>query len=68
MIIESFEAVDGTVDPERDIEVINMELILADMAQVEKRLAKCLKDQKTYGEEIDILNKVVFNLSITYLP
>jgi ribosome-binding ATPase len=50
--------VDGSVDPERDIEVINMELILADMAQIEKRIAKCMKDQKTFGEEIEILNKV----------
>jgi ribosome-binding ATPase len=47
------------VDPERDIEVINMELILADMAQVEKRIAKCMKDQKTFGEELQILNKVI---------
>lgn len=36
-----------------------MELILADMAQVEKRLAKCTKDQKTFADEIEILNKVV---------
>jgi ribosome-binding ATPase len=26
--------VDGSVDPERDMDVINLELILADMAQV----------------------------------
>jgi ribosome-binding ATPase len=32
--------VDGTVDPIRDIEVINLELILADLAQIEKRLEK----------------------------
>jgi ribosome-binding ATPase YchF (GTP1/OBG family) len=32
--------VDGTVDPVRDIEVINLELILADIAQIEKRLEK----------------------------
>jgi ribosome-binding ATPase YchF (GTP1/OBG family) len=32
--------VDGTVDPLRDIEVINLELIFADLAQVEKRLEK----------------------------
>lgn len=51
--------VDGSVDPERDIEVINMELILADMAQIEKRIVKCMKDQKTFGEEIEILNKVM---------
>lgn len=32
--------VDGTVDPLRDVEVINLELILADIAQIEKRLEK----------------------------
>ena len=35
--------VDGTVDPTRDIEVINLELILADIAQIEKRLEKVNK-------------------------
>lgn len=34
--------VDGTVDPIRDIEVINLELILADLAQIEKRLEKVI--------------------------
>ena len=34
--------VDGTVDPLRDIDVINLELILADIAQIEKRLEKVL--------------------------
>ena len=37
--------VDGTVDPIRDIEVINLELILADLEQVEKRIDKCKKDR-----------------------
>ena len=32
--------VDGTVDPLRDCEVINLELILADLQQIEKRLDK----------------------------
>lgn len=32
--------VDGNVDPIRDIEVIALELILADLAQIEKRLEK----------------------------
>jgi GTP-binding protein YchF len=32
--------VDGSVDPLRDIDVINLELILADLAQVEKRLER----------------------------
>jgi ribosome-binding ATPase YchF (GTP1/OBG family) len=32
--------VDGNVDPLRDIDVINLELILADLVQVEKRLER----------------------------
>jgi ribosome-binding ATPase YchF (GTP1/OBG family) len=32
--------VDGNVNPSRDIDVINLELILADMAQIEKRLER----------------------------
>lgn len=38
--------VDGTVDPVRDIEVINMELILADMSTLEKRVSNLQKDVK----------------------
>ena len=32
--------VEGEIDPERDIEIVNLELILADLATVEKRLEK----------------------------
>lgn len=32
--------VDGTVDPLRDVEIISLELILADLAQIEKKLEK----------------------------
>lgn len=38
--------VSGTVDPVRDIEVINMELILADMETVTKRRERVSKDVK----------------------
>jgi len=39
--------VDGSVDPLRDLEVISMELILADMDTVEKRLAKARSQAKS---------------------
>jgi len=39
--------VDGEVNPERDRETINLELIFADLATVEKRLAKVQKELKT---------------------
>ena len=38
--------VDGSVDPVRDAELINLELALADLAQVEKRLQKVKKERK----------------------
>ena len=50
--------VDGSVDPLRDVEVISLELILADLAQVEARLAKAKKDRKTPQDELSALEKV----------
>ena len=50
--------VDGSVDPLRDIEVISLELVLADVEQVEKRLMKAKKDKKTPQEEVSALTKI----------
>ena len=53
--------VDGSIDPIRDIETINLELIFADMETIEKRLdraRKLLKADKKYQFEIDTLEKV----------
>ena len=53
--------VDGSIDPIRDIETINLELIFADMETIEKRLdraRKMLKADKKYQFEIDTLEKV----------
>ena len=47
--------VDGSVDPLRDIETINLELVFADLETVNKRLErakKLLKGDKTYKAEI----------------
>ena len=52
----------GSVDPMRDIEIINIELTLADMAQAEKRLERARKDVRTKKEaqfEVDALEKIV---------
>lgn len=43
--------VDTTVDPVRDMEVINMELQLKDLETVESRLAKTLKAAQTGGDK-----------------
>ncbi len=53
--------VDGNINPIRDIETINLELIFADLETIEKRLervAKMLKADKKYQFEIDTLQKV----------
>lgn len=57
--------VDGNVDPIRDIETINLELIFADIETVNKRLDKArknLKADKKYQQEIDLLEKIKENL------
>ena len=53
--------VDGSVDPIRDIDTINLELIFADIETVNKRLDKAkknLKADKKYQFEIDLLEKI----------
>ena len=57
--------VDGKIDPIRDIETINLELIFADIETVDKRLEKAvkmLKSDKKYQAEIDLLKKIKQNL------
>lgn len=59
--------VDGSVDPIRDIETINLELILADIETVEKRLAKV--DKLVHGgdttaiKEKELLDKIYATLT-----
>lgn len=53
--------VDGSVEPVRDMETINFELIFADLETIEKRLEKAkkmLKSDKKYQFEIDTFEKV----------
>ncbi len=54
--------VEGSVDPVRDVEVINLELILADMEQVDRRLGRLAKQAKSGDKdakaEIAVLEKV----------
>jgi len=50
--------VDGSVDPIRDAELINLELALADLAQVESRLQRVKKDKKADPAESRALEKV----------
>ncbi len=57
--------VDGSVNPIRDIETINYELIFADIETIEKRIDKAkkmLKADKKYQLEVDLLEKVKVEL------
>lgn len=53
--------VDGSVNPIRDIETINLELVFTDLETVEKRLdraKKLIKSDKKYQEEIEVWEKI----------
>ena len=53
--------VDGSIDPIRDIETINLELIFADIETLNKRIdsvKKKLKADKKCQEELDVLEKI----------
>ncbi len=53
--------VDGSIDPVRDIETINLELIFADLETVEKRLEKAVKlarADKKNQIAVDALNRI----------
>lgn len=57
--------VDGSIDPIRDVETINLELIFADIEAVDKRLEKAIKmarADKKHQVEVDALNKIKENL------
>ena len=57
--------VDGSINPIRDIETINLELIFADIETVDKRLDKAkkmLKADKKYQIEIELLERIKQNL------
>lgn len=53
--------VDGSIDPLRDIETINLELIFSDLEIMERRIAKVTKTarmDKEAAKELDFLQKV----------
>ncbi|MGL5510109.1 MAG: redox-regulated ATPase YchF, partial [Microcoleaceae cyanobacterium] len=52
----------GSVDPVRDIEIINLELTLADLSQVEKKIDRTRKQAKNNKEaqaELEVLEKLL---------
>ena len=57
--------VDGSVDPLRDIETINLELIFADLEVIERRMAKvgrAAKMDKSAGKEYALLERIKAHL------
>lgn len=53
--------VDGNVDPLRDIETINLELIFSDVEILERRIAKTSKgarNDKALAKELELLNRL----------
>src|SRR3984893_12170565 len=59
---DSIVHVDGTIDPRRDMETIQIELALADLATVERRRERVQKTAKsgdqTAREELEVLDKL----------
>lgn len=59
---ENITHVDGKVNPVSDIQTINLELILADLDSVEKRIDRTKKNMKggnkTYAQEVELLERV----------
>ena len=57
--------VEGSIDPLRDMETINLELIFSDMEVLERRIdrtAKALKGDKSLQSELDFLRRVMAEL------
>ncbi|HBL83636.1 MAG: redox-regulated ATPase YchF [Clostridiales bacterium GWF2_38_85] len=58
--------VDVGIDPERDVEVINMELILSDIELLQRRhdrLTKQLKGDKTVTDEVELIEYLIEELN-----
>ncbi len=58
---ENVVHVEGSVDPLRDIETINLELILSDLEIIQRRIQKTqklLKGDKSLQSELNILSKI----------
>ena len=57
--------VEGSIDPQRDIETINLELIMSDMELLERRIErskKLAKGDKKYNAEIEVFQRLYDHL------
>ena len=58
---ENITHVDGSVDPIRDIETINLELIFSDLEMMERRIdrtKKAMKGDKSLAKELELLERI----------
>ena len=58
--------VEGSTDPKRDIDIIDLELIMADMEMVERRIDKALKaakGDKKFMHEADVFKELLEHLN-----
>ena len=59
--------VEGTTDPLRDIDIINLELVMADIEMVERRIDKCQKaakgGDKKYLKDAQVLTELLAHLN-----
>jgi GTP-binding protein YchF len=59
---ENITHVDGSIDPVRDAEIINLELIMSDLETVYKRLHKCEKLVKTNDKKNKIEHEILLRI------
>ena len=58
--------VEGSIDPKRDIETINLELVLSDVEMIERRIdktQKLIKADKKYQADLDFFKRVLDTLN-----
>ena len=59
--------VEGSTDPLRDIDIINLELVMADIEMVERRIDKCQKaakgGDKKFQREVDLFTELLAHLN-----
>ena len=59
--------VEGSTDPIRDIDIINLELVMADMEMVERRVDKCQKaakgGSKSFVHEAEVFSRLLEHLN-----
>ena len=59
---ENITHVDGSIDPVRDAEIINLELIMSDLETISKRLLKCEKLIKTNDKKNKIEHALLLKI------